>query len=502
MLSALALGYACLAVAWAIADPPGAPPDESAHYVRAVAAGRFDLRGSPPPAVVERPQSGPDAETAAWTMRTARLFMLPDRLSQFRLTCLPVDPNQLACPDQQPSSPPPKALTYVGTYQPAGYLLPGLATRGAPDAATAVRRARLANVALWLGLIVTSALLLADRDRPGLSLIGLLLAVTPLAIFLGGSVAPNGTEIAAAVCYSASLLKVSRGPRSTAWTWAAFGVSGVLLVLGRSLGPGWAALAVLVFVILLGPRGAWDRFRDGGRASRVALTAVVLGGIASVAWEIAFQPHAGIRASVVATALRPSVEELPTLFQQYVGVFGPLTVPMRQPAYWLWGALIAAVLATAIVLGRRRERTALAVLLAVCPVATVFLSVAVVRQTGFSMQGRYVAPLLIAVPLLGGELVFRNRHRVPPELSAVAIGAVAVAVASVQALGWYTNARRYAVGSDGPRFFVVEPYWSPPGGWWLWLATVLVGTVLFVAFGVLAARRELVRRPGPVASTT
>ena len=486
------LGYACLAVAWAISDPPGAPPDESAHYVRAVAAGRFDLRGTPA-APVGSPD-GSDAEAHAWMNRTARSFDTPPALSPSRIRCLPIDPNLVTCDGQPTTSTSTRTRTYVGTYQPSAYLLPGLATRGADDAPTALRRARLANVGLWLALVMASALLLADRDRPGLSLIGLMLAVTPTAVFLGGSVAPNGTEIAAAICFWASLLRLSRPGRSSPWTWSVLAVSGVLLVSGRSLGPGWAAIGVLVFVVLHGRRPAWERFREGGRPSRVAAAAIVVAATASVAWELAFQPHARIRASVVADGLVPSVEELPAMFEQYVGVFGPLTVSLRDPAYWLWGALIAALVVTALVVGRRRERLAMVLLLLACPVATVVLSVAVVRQTGFGMQGRYVAPLLVALPLLAGEVAVRNGARIPRRLGAVAVGAVALASVSVHLLGWYVNARRYAVGSGGPRSFVDVAVWSPPGGWEVWVGTVLAGAVMLLTFGGLAAGQEGRRR--------
>ena len=486
----LCLGYACLAAAWAVADPPGAPPDESAHHVRAVAAGRLDLRGRPPAAV--EPPSGPDAEAVAWMNQTARLFTVPPELSPLRLRCLPVEPTLTTCGEQQPPHPTPAARSYVGTYQPWAYLLPGLATRGAGDAATALRRARLANVVLWVGLVATAALLLVDRDRPGLSLVGLVLAVTPMTVFLGASVAPSGTEVVAAICYWGALLRLSRPGPPPRWSWAALAASGVVLASGRSLGPGWVGFGVLVFAVVHGPRPAWERFRQGGMASRAAAVAIVLGAICSLAWELAFQPHAPLRASVVVEGVWPSVEELPELFAQYVGVFGPLSVRMRESVYWLWGALVAVLVAGALVLGRRRERWAMAVLLVCCPVAAVVLSVAVVRQTGFGMQGRYVAPLLVAVPLVAGEVVLRHRDRLPRRLGAVAVGVVAVALASVHLLGWYVNGRRYAVGSDGPRVFMGVAHWSPPGGWWLWTVTAVVGGVLLLAATVLAVRRELV----------
>ena len=43
MLLAAALGL--LLAAWVFANPPGAAPDERAHYVRALGAGHLELAG-------------------------------------------------------------------------------------------------------------------------------------------------------------------------------------------------------------------------------------------------------------------------------------------------------------------------------------------------------------------------------------------------------------------------------------------------------------------------
>ena len=64
--------------------------------------------------------------------------------------------------------------------------------------------------------------------------------------------------------------------------------------------------------------------------------------------------------------------------------------------------------------------------------------------------------------------------------------AVAVAVAAlVQALAFYLNSRRYAVGTSGPRWFVGHALWSPPAGWWLWLGVGVVGAALLAAGGLI-----------------
>jgi hypothetical protein len=44
----------------------------------------------------------------------------------------------------------------------------------------------------------------------------------------------------------------------------------------------------------------------------------------------------------------------------------------------------------------------------------------------------------------------------------------------MQAVAWYCNARRSAVGSEGPWFFFPSAEWQPPLGWGLWCALALV----------------------------
>ena len=45
----LALSVTLLTIAWIVANPPSAAPDETAHYIKALGAGDGDLVGKPPP---------------------------------------------------------------------------------------------------------------------------------------------------------------------------------------------------------------------------------------------------------------------------------------------------------------------------------------------------------------------------------------------------------------------------------------------------------------------
>ena len=115
----------------------------------------------------------------------------------------------------------------------------------------------------------------------------------------------------------------------------------------------------------------------------------------------------------------------------------------------------------------------------------VALFAAVFRPTGYGVQGRYVLPFAIAVPLLAGEIVFRHRDRLEPLNTRRLLGWLAAIAAVVQAIAWFSNARRYAIGVDGSWWFLGRAEWSPPLGWWPWAVLACIGSILLFLAGAL-----------------
>src|SRR2546423_3112217 len=73
-----AAGYGLLLLAWVFASPPGAAPDESAHSVRAAAAGAGQLQGRPATPYGRTPQRTP--AQAGLLNAQAQEFTVPARL--------------------------------------------------------------------------------------------------------------------------------------------------------------------------------------------------------------------------------------------------------------------------------------------------------------------------------------------------------------------------------------------------------------------------------------
>ena len=100
--------------------------------------------------------------------------------------------------------------------------------------------------------------------------------------------------------------------------------------------------------------------------------------------------------------------------------------------------------------------------------------------------------------------IFLRRHWswASARLSWALLLPLGVAVAFMQALAWYLNARRHAVGTKGPLWFFSRAAWSPPGGWELWVVVVVVAAVAMGAAVVTALttsrRREDRAVPAPV----
>lgn len=491
-----------------MADPPSAGSDEPAHYIKAIGVGGGDplgqrprshgptpeqlkqlLRSSPgqlkrfKAQVQEQPRPG-----ELWQRRTSREFTIPAGLSFNAFGCGYLADDDWRCLDEGHADPTATLRrSYVGTYQPYMYALPGLIMRATDDPQTAMRTGRLVNAVLSLGLLLIAAFVLWDRSAGALSLSGLIVSITPLVVLFASSLNPTGPELTAAACFAACLLRLTRSSPAAPWVWGATAASGAILGLSRSLGPIFVLLLVATVVAGRGWKPAAAPLHQRPRAATAVAAAVGLACAAGAFWERQYQPHVPWGPRALIRNLRPSIDHLTELPKQTVAVFGGTDIFMPLGFYILWWLMLAALLGTAVYVSRGRERFSVPALALFVVIATLVLSAAY-RQIGYELSARYILPYAAILPLWAGELVAQHRDRLPTRLAQGLLPALACGAAFVHAAAWLTNARRVSVGADGSWLFPPDAGWNPPLGWWTWIAVLVAATCAYIAAGVTARR--------------
>ena len=472
-------------VAWIVGNPPGYAPDEPAHYTKAIGVGHRVWVGTPG-AYGIGPGFGP--AQLEWINKAARVVEIQPNMAPDRLGCSIFQPNEsAACLDT--NVPPPDVvvprLTYVGTYEPFMYFPAGVVMNRAGDPETAMLLGRMVTGSIALVLLVLAAVVLWTPSERGYSLVGLLGATTPMVLFIASGFSPSGPEIGAAICVTAVVLRLGRAEPPTRLVWFALAAGGAVLGCSRSLGPFYLLAIVALLVVQGGPKRAWRVVRGGGWAAAAAVGATGIGVAANLAWGLAVQPSPPLDLGSVLSAVWPSITEVPGVLGHGVGRFGWADVGMHPVAYVAWAAVVVGLVAVAFRVGDPHQRVVLAVVIGGCFAGTVAIAAAVIFQTHFPMYGRYALPLWIMVPLVAGETIRVNLRRLADGSARRLLLGTTALVAGVHFTGFYTNARRYAVGEDGPLFFLGRSEWSPPGGATVWVVVAGLGALSLLLSGRL-----------------
>ncbi len=137
---------------------------------------------------------------------------------------------------------------------------------------------------------------------------------------------------------------------------------------------------------------------------------------------------------------------------------------------------------TALIVGTRRQRVVLAVVM-VGVVSIVWgLNALLTAGSGFGAQARHLLPITVMLALLAGHIVTVNRHRLGPRSVSVATPAIAALVAACQFGGWYDNSRRYAVGTSGRAVVLLESAMVAAAG-----LVPVAGTSLIIVVALMVA---------------
>lgn len=469
----VAVALTSLMLAWVMASRPFAAPDEASHYLRALGIANGKLLG---PKVPYR-LPGLSAATQAWTDHDTRAVWVPARLS----------PPDVACMNGLPDTGPGGCTeaTSTGDYQPLPYLLPAAALAVSHDSDTGLWVSRLASALPCVALIILAFALLWSGD--GWSLLGPLLATTPMVLFVGSVLNPNGLEIAATLAFAAAILRISRDPTHVPhWVSGSFALSGAVSILAWQVGPVFVTAALALGVALLGRQG----LRSIRPSRPLRLSALVF--ITATGLYLAYGLSSGVFHSTFGITpiwkrVREGLDQLPPVLQHAVGSFGSLTVPLPLAADWLWWGMVIALVVAALYVSSRRERLVLLAAMVLALLFPVLFYAWVYRFTGFGLQGRYVLPVLSLIPLLAGEFIRRAAAATQPApLFRRSLGLAIAIIALFQGYAWWINAR-FSAGAPHAIRFYAHALWSPPLGWGLWIALAVLAMALLI--GIVLTQR-------------
>jgi Predicted membrane protein (DUF2142) len=507
----LAVSGLSLVVAWMLASPVGASPDEQAHidYAWGTVTGQT--------VIGERLVTIPGG-------RTATSVQVPQRLLQFPAPgCYAFHPER---PVTECAAIPADNLklvtqaSYMSRYPPLFYVAEGAVLRGTTavdlSGPGVLYGARLVAALMSLLAVGAGVFLLSRRFPDRVVVLATLLALPATAWFLAASVNPNGLEIAAAFLLAAGVLAVrvdhAAGARS-ATAILAVPIGTLLLAWTRPVSWVWAALILAVLLVPTGQKDgvSWRRRLPVRRLGALAISATVLVLAGSMVW---FVYALGIRNSEAArvnaggwAGLNPVGRVLllllhsGTIVSEQVGTFGWLDTPLPPLAILAWVS-IAGVAVAIWAVGRNASlpQWTLGAVLGLGYLAALLDE----YKGAWGWQGRYLLPVTAAVCVLavpglktGLERLSALRNLVPWMLVAL-MGVNAVSVV------WFLFRNVYGVrtgpgrlpSAPGP---IGTPSWNPPFGQGAVLGLVVLafasGVVAVWSLGVVPPALEALQAP-------
>jgi hypothetical protein len=336
---------------------------------------------------------------------------------------------------------------------------------------------RLCMVVICSALLAT-AFTVARSCRNGRFLtLGVVLASTPMVLFLASNPNPNGLEVAGSVCFSVGLYALLAG--STPWgerdrfALGATTVSGVALALARPVSVAVLALALIVALLTF---GRVDRVRALARWRAVWAcgAAVSLAVIGSLWWFVYARPLDTVVGIPYPDPdfwknARHSLGLLPDRTEEMVGVFSWGITSPPDWVLWGWLALIGVIVVVALVVGSWRHRLVLVALVVGMCVLPTAAELPRVHQLGFIWQGRYSLAFAVTVPLLAGGIIavaISKEPRPTIELGAWSVAAVATFAAASQFASLGITLSGFATGHHHEvfRFLRADAQWSPKSG--------------------------------------
>ncbi len=283
---------AAVGASWAIADPLFAPADEGSHTIRAAAVARGQILGSElspsqandltwgiggrqgPPATAYRSVHVPEIyDTPAYNCFVFKTSVTPE--------CVKFSGRRRRLAD---------VVTAVPRYPPAYYTWVGIVSLPFEAGAEQMYAMRLASVLLMAGLLASAFETIWSMGYSRMASLGILVALTPQALFVNGAINPSAMETSAAMALWVSGVALARATPAelSSRLIGRTAIAAILLVLARHISPLWLGLIGLTLLSLTGR--ATLRWIAGRRATWIWAATLAAAVAAAVTWIVLRQP--------------------------------------------------------------------------------------------------------------------------------------------------------------------------------------------------------------------
>jgi hypothetical protein len=471
--------FVVLGLCWAITTPPGGGVDEPSHYVRMVGLAQGDLFGDAIP--LDTPFGNLTGDQLVRVNSEGGLYLLPG--TKREPTACNVFDAQMAysCQPYPVTTEPQVHPSYHARYLPGSYLLPAVFSRLGDTTWKTLVAGRVGfllqnAVLLWVAAVALAGWARRYRSVSTGPAVVLALAVTPLLMFLSGTLSPSSTEILGVAACAAALMRAIRDG-SSRWLWAAT-ACGSVATWSRDLGGPAVALAVIVVTVL--EPGWRERWRERRSSDIAAWSLLALAVVGAQVWQVlnkaSMTPSFGSLGQVWAR-----LGEVAVSARDSLGLVGWLVVPMDSVAELLWTVLLVVGVALAALRLPPRAKAVAAALVLVYVLVGVVLSSGM-NASGFALQGRYLLP--VAAVLVMVLVGYGNTG--PLHWGWARLALVVAAIGQFSTL--LVSAQRNAIGLNGSAIDFARAAWKPPFGWWPLLS---VGALACIGLAVLGLPSQI-----------
>jgi len=479
--------------AWSVSTPFGAGPDEQSHVIQAAALvrGQFDGRQVEVnnyqflvgrEGIVEVPRWVIDVPGMSFPVCVER--RLTGLAGCVLIIYLAVPRSGLPRAGIQGTV---LTATQFSKNPPLYYVIVGvpslLATGTGALYGMRYTGALLDSVFIALGLF-----LLARYHPRRLTLLGAMVALSPMVLYISSVVSSSGMETAAgfaAWCGGLCVVERREIPRALAVLTS---LSFVILILSRPLSPIIAAVIVVVLATSIG----WARSRAllRGRSFRPIwismLIATMVAGLLLVMVGIPSVLGAGVKPRLsfigsVWLTLRNTGNRL----RDCIGKFSVGSYALKWVVV-VWTAALVGLFAYGLAVSPRFRRALPLLALAILAMPVVFESPQI-NTVGPYWQGRYWLPLAVGLPLVASavqprRVYQRARSALPPSAQPAGLLIVGAVLIAAQVASFHAALHATLHYYEGLGGYTSPVKWTPPGGTTLVMSLFIAGQILLLGF--------------------